>query len=248
MRALVVDDEPLARRRLRRMLEAIDGVEVVGEAEDGSIALSRIRELRPDVVFLDIRMPGLDGLSLAARETDLPSIVFVTAYHEYAVRAFDAEAVDYLLKPVEAERLRTAVNRVRTRGSGDLASRLEAIVHRLGTSTGPPRISARSGSSTYLFDPRNIVRFRAEQKYVVFRQGKTDYLLEESLASLERRLEPWGFLRPHRAELVNMRHVVALHGTGAGAGAALELTTGDRVPVSRRRLADVRRALGMDAP
>jgi DNA-binding LytR/AlgR family response regulator len=109
VRALVVDDEPFARRRLIRMLAALGDVEVVGEAEDGVQALEQIGRLEPDVVFLDIRMPGLDGMSLAAAGRGmLPPVIFTTAYDEYAVRAFAAEALDYLLKPVEPERLREA--------------------------------------------------------------------------------------------------------------------------------------------
>lgn len=243
MRALVVDDEPLARRRLIRMLEGIGGVEVVGEAGDGRDALDQIEKLAPDVVFLDIRMPGLDGLALAARHR-LPPTVFITAYQEYAVQAFEAEAVDYLLKPIEPERLRVAVERARRRGPGELAGRLDAVVRCLSAPQNPPRISARSGSSLYLFDPREIERFRAEHKYVAFRHKGKPYLLEESITSLEQRLSSWGFFRPHRAELVNRRRVTALHVEGSAA--TIELSSGDRVPVSRRRLAEVRRTLGLD--
>lgn len=243
MKALVVDDEPFARRRLIRLLETIDGIEVAGEAQDGHEALAMIERLAPDVVFLDIRMPGLDGLSLAAQHQHLPPIVFTTAYHEYAVAAFEAEAVDYLLKPIEPERLRSAVERLRRRSGSDLAGRLEAVVRRLAEPTEPPRLGARSGSSVFLFDPRDITRFRAENKYVAFIHGGTRYLLEESIQSLESRLAPWGFVRPHRGELINSRFIVALHIEGTSA--ALQLRGGTRVAVSRRRLAAIRAALGV---
>ena len=246
MKALVVDDEPYARRRLRRLLEALGDVEVVGEAVDGLDALRQIEALAPDVVFLDIRMPGLDGLSLAARGDALPPIVFTTAYHEHAVQAFDAEAVDYLLKPIEPERLRKAVDRVRNRRAGDLADRLENVLQRVSHATAPPRIAARAGSTSYVFDPREIARFRAEAKYVVFDHHGKSYVLDDTIAELEERLVPLGFLRPHRSELVNGRQVVALHVEGRTA--TLELTAGVRIPVSRRRLEFVRRALGISDP
>ena len=156
MKALVVDDEPFARRRLRRLLKAMGGVEVVGEAADGHEALRKIRDHSPEVVFLDIRMPGLDGLSLAARHQNLPPIIFTTAYHEYAVQAFDSEAVDYLLKPIEPERLQKAVDRVRARRSEDIAGRLEEVVRQFASGVAPPRIAARTGSTAYVFDPREI--------------------------------------------------------------------------------------------
>jgi two-component system LytT family response regulator len=244
MKALVVDDEPFARRRLRRLLEALGDVEVIGEAVDGRDALRKIKALGPEVVFLDIRMPGLDGLSLAASGEDLPPIVFTTAYHEYAVQAFDSEAVDYLLKPIEPERLRKAVERVRShQRTDDLAHRLENVLKRIASTAAPPRIAARTGSTAYVFDPREIIRFRAESKYVVFRHHGKSYVLDDTISVLEQRLAPLGFLRPHRSELVNGRHVLALHAEGRTA--TLELTDGARIAVSRRRLAGVRQALGI---
>lgn len=243
MKALIVDDEPLARRRLRRMLEGA-GVEVVGEAEDGLQARDRIHKLEPDVVFLDIRMPRLDGLSLAAEDRGrLPPVVFVTAYDEYAVRAFDAEAVDYLLKPVAPERLARALDRVGKLTRSDAADRLEAVLERLHGERLPPRVSARAGATAFVFDAREIVRFSAIRKYVAFTHRGRDYLSEESLSALEERLARWSFMRVHRSELVNLARVVALHAEGTSA--TLELEGGVRVPVSRRRVTKLRRRLGL---
>ncbi len=239
MRALVVDDEPVARRRLARLLAA-EGVEVVGEAADGLEAVEAVALLEPDVIFLDIRMPRLDGLTLALeRRGTLPPVVFVTAHDEHAVAAFEAEAVDYLLKPVEPERLRRTLGRLR---SGTDAGRLGRVLERLAAG-GPPRLAARSGSTVRLFDPRRVARLSARRKYVVFTAGGRERLTDESLDALEARLGPWGFLRVHRSELVNAARVVALHQEGRSAW--VELDTGERVPVSRRRLPAVRRALGL---
>lgn len=145
MKVLVVDDEPVARRRLMRILERIDGVEVAGEAANGVQALERIRELMPDVVLLDIRMPGMDGLEVASKIDELPPIIFTTAYDEYAVQAFEANAVDYLLKPVQAERLESALAKVSKRADSKESGELQTLIKKLlnrEEGGGGPRITA----------------------------------------------------------------------------------------------------------
>lgn len=237
MRVLVVDDEPVARRRLVRMLQRLDGVSVVGEAEDGVAALDKIDALAPDLVLLDIRMPGLDGLSLAKRK-GLPPIVFTTAHAEHAVEAFDAEAVDYLLKPVELARLAEAVERARRRSAGFDGRRLASLLETIrGGDAQPPRLVARRGDSSWLVDASEVRRLRATDKYVVLRHEGRELVLDESLVELEARLEPHGFCRVHRGELVNLHRVRAVHRTTRGI--VLELDDGERVEVSRRRAADV---------
>jgi two-component system, LytTR family, response regulator len=241
MRVLVVDDEPVARRRLIRLLGQIEDVVVAGEAEDGNQALERIAALAPDLVLLDIRMPGLDGLTVARRR-DLPPIIFTTAYARHAVEAFEVAAVDYLLKPIETARLREAIERARRTERGSDGSRLDEVLEKLGRgSVRPPRLIARRGDSSWLIDPRDVSRLRATDKYVVVRQGERDLLLEESLAELEEKLSPYGFCRVHRGEIVNLDHVRAVHRTLRGL--VLELADGARVPVSRRRSVEIMRRL-----
>lgn len=239
---LVVDDEPPARRRLVRMLRRLPDVELAGEAEDGIQALSRIRLDRPDLVLLDVRMPWLDGLALAASSEDLPPIIFTTAYDEHAVAAFEVSAIDYLLKPVTEERLQQALEKVR-RMTPDPA-RLAALLEEVAASARPERIAARTGASVHLFDAQEVSRLRANGKYVVFEREGREYLLDESLAELERRLRGKGFVRVHRSELVNLDHVRTLH--QGDAGARLELSDGQLVPVSRRILPALKRQLGLD--
>jgi DNA-binding LytR/AlgR family response regulator len=240
---LVVDDEPIARRRLVRMLGRLPGVEVAGEAADGEEALAKIEALAPDVVLLDIRMPGLDGLALARRGIGMPPIVFVTAYAEFAVAAFAAEAVDYLLKPVEEARLAEALRRASRRGAVD-AARLAALLERLASRGEEPRVTARSHGSVRFFDARQVARIHADQKYTGFTLDGKTYLLDEALDSLEKRLASWGFVRVHRSELVNLHFVRALHRTVRGN--VLELAGGERVPVSRRRAQALARRLGLE--
>lgn len=245
MRVLVVDDETLARNRLTRMLGRIEGVEVAGEAADGVEALRKIKELCPDVVFLDIRMPGLDGLTLASTVPDLPPIVFTTAYDEYAVRAFDASAADYLMKPIEADRLEQAVERVRSRSGGAGSARLRTLLDELARRDGPDlvRITARSRDAIRVFDPAAITRFRSEDKVTVFRHGGEEFLLDESLQSLEERLARFGFFRAHRGELVNLHHVLAVRTEDDAT--RVELADGQTAAVSRRSVAELKRRLGM---
>ncbi len=249
LRALVVDDEAVARRRLRRLLGRVGGVDVVGEARDGREALARIEELRPDVVFLDVRMPGLDGLAVARSGNNLPPIVFTTAWSEHAVAAFDAAAVDYLLKPVEEARLRVAVERVRRRlaravDPGVLAGLLERLREEAAPAA-PPRLAARHGGAIHLLDPRRITRLVARGGYVAVHLDGREFLLEESLAELERRLAPLGFLRVHRSELVRLDAIRRLRREGDGGVLALE--DGQEARVSRRALPELVARLGIDA-
>jgi DNA-binding LytR/AlgR family response regulator len=216
MRILLVDDEPLARRRMRRLLRDVPGAEVVGEAADGESARRELQTLAPDLVLLDISMPGLDGLSLAA-EGHLPAIVFVTAHTEHALAAFDAAAVDYLVKPVEPERLARALERVQQRSV--------------------PRVVTTEAGATHVFDAREIPRFWAIDKYTAFRHGGREHLTEESLVQLEARLGRHGFVRVHRGELVALGRIRTL------VDDAVLLDDGDRARVSRRLVADLRRRL-----
>ncbi|MEM8962039.1 MAG: LytTR family DNA-binding domain-containing protein [Acidobacteriota bacterium] len=240
LRTLVVDDEPPARRRLVRMLDEIGGCEVVASVGDGDTALEALSRLDIDLVLLDIGLPGLDGIRVAERAPRHPAVVFVTAHADFAVDAFETEAVDYLLKPVEPERLARAVDRARQRlGSGDLERVVRHLAARLERRT--PRVSARLGDSLFYFDAADITCFGAEDKYTVFRHDGRRFLTDESLAMLEERLHGHGFLRVHRAALVRLDAVRAV--TTKWQKTHVELIDGQTVPVSRRNLAALRQAL-----
>lgn len=244
MRAIIVDDEPPARRRLARLLAALPGVVLSGEAGSAAELLALLPAAQADVVFLDIRMPGLDGLALA-RSGALPPVVFTTAFSEHAVDAFDVRAVDYLVKPIRAERLVAAVDRVREAlaARGGVAALAEALSKLGPPAQGPPRVTAISRGDTRIFDARTVTRFRAADKYTVFLVDGCELETEESLTSLEARLAPHGFVRAHRAELIHTGAVRALR-RDAG-GLTLELTDGQEVSVSRRYAAAVRARLGV---
>jgi len=239
MKVLVVDDEAPARRRLTRMLSELKNVEVAGEAEDGEAALEQIAKLKPDALFLDIRMPKLDGLSLAARWSDLPPIIFVTAYDEHAVKAFEVNAVDYLLKPVRPERLEAAVEKLRNRTPSRIpAAALEAVSPAKGT-----RIVTTQRGVIRFFEAKDIVRFWSSDKYTLFTTAGEEQMTEEPLDSLEARLTAHGFMRVHRAELIQLTQVKSLNVEDGITEAVL--ADGQRARVSRRSAPDLRRALGV---
>lgn len=223
MRALVVDDEAPARRRLLRMLDRSEAVESAAEAASAEDALLAIRRRPPDVVFLDIRMPDMDGLDLAAKCEHRTSIVFVTAHAEHAARAFDLDSIDYLLKPVRFERLTKALERVRARRANVEPE---------------PKIVAHERGEMVIVSAASVSRFRAHDKYVAFFADGREHLTDESLASLEQRLARSGFLRVHRGELVRLDAVDALR-TEGGVHSLL-LKDGQVVPVSRRIASEVR--------
>jgi DNA-binding LytR/AlgR family response regulator len=240
---MLVDDEAPARRRLARMLEALTDVLVVAQLEDTSGVLQALAAQPADVLFLDVRMPGLDGMSLAHSQRGLPPIVFVTAHAEYAARAFAVDAVDYLLKPVRPERLVTAVERVCKRIASFAPAEPPAPASPRVAAPGPPRIVVNTRNLIQLFDARAITRFWSSDKYTLFRAGAEEHLTEEPLAALADRLLGFGFLRVHRAELVRGDAVSALRIVDGHHEVCL--SDGQTARVSRRALPAIKAALGL---
>ncbi len=253
IRTLLVDDEELARSALRRaLLEApeFDGFEIVGEASNGVEALEAIDEYRPDLVFLDIEMPGFGGFEVIRQLSNAPAIVFVTAYDEYAVRAFEANALDYLLKPVQSERLRRALARVRQRLTDRSVERVreqdariaEIVAHRSGPLK---RLAARRGKRIVIVPLREIIRIEIEDKLVFACTAKERLLLDKSIGELETMLEPVGFLRISRGELVNLEMVRELAPYFSGTW-RVKLANGEERDVSRERAKQLKDAMGVD--
>lgn len=213
IRTLIVDDEPLARRRLRRLLGAHQSLEIVGEAGDGESARQSIESLRPNLVFLDIQMPGLSGLEVVSRLDHRPHIIFVTAHEEFAVRAFEEQALDYLLKPVEPERLARAVARIeervgRPQGPAGDAARLGQVLDALARARSEHRkIAVRQGAKILLVDAVRAMFFRAEDKYTVLYTNDAEHVLDRTIDDLERTLDPDTFVRIHRSVIVNINCV-----------------------------------------
>ncbi|HVW08311.1 MAG TPA: LytTR family DNA-binding domain-containing protein [Bryobacteraceae bacterium] len=242
LRALIVDDEDLARSVLRRILAESGDVETVGEASNGVEALEAIAELKPDVVLLDIEMPGFDGFEVVQQVENPPAIVFVTAYDEYAVRAFEANAIDYVLKPVRPERLERALARVRERLGEPEPSKVGEVARER---SGPlQRIAARRGKRIVIVPVRDIIRIEIEDKLVFAVTAPDRLLIEKTISELEAMLEPAGFLRISRGELVNLETVKELVPWFSGTW-RVKLANGDERDVSRDRAKQLREAMGI---
>ena len=244
---LVVDDEPMARARLRRLVKAQPDLRLLGECASSVEALDAIRAKRPDVVFLDIDMPGMNGFDMISRvpEAERPLIVFVTAYEEFALGAFDLSAIDYLLKPFDPDRFATTLERIRARlregatapadaapaGLPSLAALLDSLRAREREPV-PERLVVRAGSELVFVPVRDIDWISAADNYVELHVGAETYLLRETLASVERRLEPAAFVRIRRDAIVNLARVRAVR-TGNGQDADLVLRNGHILRLGR---------------
>lgn len=247
MRALIVDDERLARRRVRRLLERTGRVEVVGECWNAQEAIEAIRSLPSDVVFLDVQMSDRDGFAVieGVGPALMPPVVFVTAYEEYAVRAFESQALDYLLKPIRFERLEDTLNRLeQIQASEHWNQRLERLLEewRSRTRSRSPRLVVPDRGK-YSFVPLAEVDFiRSEGNYVRLHTGTRTYLLRETMDRLEKRLDPDRFVRIHRSTIVKLDSVVELFPSIRG-GLIVGLRDGTELKVSRAHGPSFRRLL-----
>jgi two-component system, LytTR family, response regulator AlgR len=246
MRAIIVDDEPPARDRLRRLLDELHEVAVVAEAANGAEAIRLCAELGPDVVLLDIRMPGMDGIEAARHLAVLeepPAVIFTTAYDEHALEAFEAQAVGYLLKPIRREKLARALGHA-ARLAGPQLLKL-ADQARLGRRRA--QICARLGEQLRLIPVEDIYYFAADQKYVTVRHRAGSDLIDESLRALAAEFAP-DFVRIHRNSLVAVRHVRAVERSADGQY-VVRLTVCDvMLPVSRRHATDALRQIRGGGP
>ena len=226
MRALIVDDEALARSKLLRMLRVFPDIEVVGEAIDGATALTLAEQLRPDVIFLDVQMPEVDGFDVAASlPDDAPALVFVTAFDQYALRAFDAQAVDYLLKPVEPERLARTVQRLRA--SVRVTPRPSVGV--------PAQLMIADRGQTHIVRCAEIEWLEAADNYVNIHLAGRSLLMRRTLTALLNDLDPM-FVRTHRGAAVALAAVLAVRPEGKG-DATIVLRSGAEAPCSRQHRA-----------
>lgn len=267
MRALLVDDEPPALLGLRALLAPHGDVEIVGEATGGRRAIEMVRALAPDVVFLDVQMPEVDGFAVLdaivgdGAPARPPLVIFVTAYDAHALRAFDVGAADYLLKPVGEDRFARALARARERlrstDVGALTAQLDRVLaaYTQATSTAPhadggasptrhlERIAVRVGARDVLVSVAEVEWIEADDYCVVLHQNGRQHVVRTTLQSLEQQLDPRAFLRVHRSAIVQLSSVVAIHRHGLGR-MTIELRDGRRLPVSRGRQGAVVRSVG----
>ncbi len=242
MRVLIVDDEPLARGKLKSLLAKEPDIEVVGEAGDGRSALDAIAALGPELVFLDVQMPELDGFGvLAELPADArPAVIFVTAHDQFALKAFEVHALDYLLKPFDRERLQKALNRARQQlvapaGQSDLQNQISALLagmNRPAPATAPDRIAVKSSGRIIFVNTAEIDWVEAADNYVKLHAGKVEHLMRETMGSVEQRLAGAGFVRISRSLIVHPRTVRELQPLFHGDQAVI-LKDGTRLTMSR---------------
>jgi len=239
IRALIADDEPLARERVAGLLQAEPDIELIGQCRDGRETVEAILQLEPDLVFLDIQMPGADGFEVikAVGPDRMPLVIFVTAYDQHALRAFEVRALDYLLKPFDRERFQEALARARTqiegRESGDLGRRLLALVQDIRP--GPhrtDRLVIKSAGKLFFLRTDEIDWIEAAGNYVRVHVGSESHLLRETMASLETKLDQDRFCRIHRSRIVNMERIKEMQPWFSGEYVVI-LTTGTRLTLSR---------------
>ena len=264
IRVLIVDDEPLAREGIRLLLENESDIEVVGEAADGVEAIDAIESLRPALVFLDVQMPGMSGVDVLEKldGANIPEVIFVTAYDQYALRAFEQHALDYLLKPFDDERFHDALaearRRIRERGADRLGQRLMALLSEFrgaGEDSSPEagvpaepvspfahRLAVRTSGRIYFLRTEEIDWIEAADYYVKLHVGEKSHLMRESMNTLEKQLDPEMFLRVHRSSIVNLDRVKELH-AGGGTDHAVVLRDGTRLKLSRSRRERLNRLL-----
>jgi two-component system LytT family response regulator len=239
IRALLVDDETPARARLRKLLGAHLGIEIIGEATNGLQALEKIEELKPDLVFLDIEMPELDGLEVARNLGDAgPFLIFVTAYDEFALKAFETHAVDYLLKPVAEARLKVAIEKVQKRQKPNFSEIL--------SERSLARIGVKSGNRYIVVELARVSSIVAKDHYSAIQIDGRELLADEPLDSHEKKLDPAKFLRVHRSAIINIDFVKELEREGDRKFVVvLSDCHESRIPISRERLDAVRKKLNL---
>ncbi len=247
MRAFLVDDEHLARERMKSLLEhASAPIEIIGESGIASEAIEQINELKPDVIFLDIQMPGLDGFDVVSMlDKPRPYIVFVTAYDEFAIKAFEVYALDYLTKPVRLERLNKSLDRLQ-----DVASQKElqqeSIEKVIEEQSQKPLhvLTGKKGRSIHILDINEVQYLEANEKLIYAYTDSASFRIDGTLDQLEQRLTDGRFVRIHRSFLVNVTYVSELIPWFSGSY-EIKLTSGKQLSVSRRRVKDVKAQLGI---
>ncbi len=250
LRVMVVDDEPLAREGMVELLQRFPTVEIVGALSDGAAALAAAASQTPDVLFVDIQMPGMSGLELveALDHPGLPKIVFVTAHDAYAIRAFELHALDYLLKPVTLERLTQTLERAQRPTQADseeqFRQRVAAVLATLmpDRGRGVSRLIVREVGQIIIVQTREVDWIEGADYYAKLHLGPKVHLLRETLNSLEQRLNPKQFVRVHRSALVNLARVQSVEAHERGAGIVV-LNTGARLKVTRERRLELERRL-----
>ncbi|MBM3845043.1 MAG: response regulator transcription factor [Verrucomicrobia bacterium] len=251
LRVIIVDDEPLARERLRRLLGEVPGAAIVCECSNGAEAIVAIRKDRPDLVFLDVQMPEVDGFGVLAalQPSEHPAVIFTTAYDQFAVKAFEVHAVDYLLKPFDEDRLKAAVNRAQhalaLQKPPAPNPKLQALLDEVKTGAEQAdRISVKTNGRIVLIKVEDIDWVEAADNYVTLHVGKASHMIRETMTAMEARLQARKFLRVSRSTLVNIERVKELHPLFHG-DFTLVLHDGSKLSASRNYREKIRQTFGV---
>jgi two-component system, LytTR family, response regulator len=253
MRAYLVDDEPLALERLSRMLAATGRVQIVGSNCDPLKAVDELQQMHPDILFLDIHMPGLSGFELLAELSEQPLVIFTTAYDRYALEAFSVNSIDYLLKPIGPEHLDRALAKAeRLAAVGERPPDVRELLSRIAATLNPgkpgflDRIASRSGEKVEPIDLRRVTHFFSKEKLTFAATSERSHVVDMTIAELELKLDPARFIRIHRGTILNLDHLLELHGMFGGRMLA-RLKDGKKteLQVSRDRVAALKSRLGL---
>jgi two-component system, LytTR family, response regulator len=240
---LIIDDESAARLLIRQYLEDNQRFEILGEYDNGLEAVVAINQLEPDLVFLDIKMPGLSGLQVVQEIVHVPQIIFTTAYDQYALKAFDANATDYLLKPYTRERFEKAITKIlhQSRSNFEEAKQVAASIANRNGSEPATTILVESGAKLISLELKDVICMEAEKDYTWMHTSSKSYLSNYGISQLEQRLPPANFLRIHRSFIVNINHIKEVHKEGASA--QLMTSNGRIINVSRTYMPELKRLI-----
>jgi len=250
IRTLIVDDERLARQKVRTLLDDDAEIEIVGECANGTEAIAAVRKQKPDLLLLDIEMPGSNGFEVLQRlrSERLPMVVFITAHNEYAVKAFEVEAIDYVMKPFDRRRFHDALRRAKRQLSDDAndsEARLLRLLERVVKPKSLDHFVVKARDRTFLVAVNDVDWIEAEGKYIRLHASGAAHLVRESIGDVEERLDARKFLRIHRATIVNVKRILEMH-KGFGGSVFVVLRDGTKLTMSRRYRGRIRELTGMD--
>lgn len=245
IRAIIIEDEKLARSRLRRMLYKYEDIEILGEAQNGQEGLDLIKKYEPDLIFLDIKMPLLSGFEMLTRLKKSPYIVFTTAYDQYALQAFEENTIDYLLKPISNEKLERAIIKIKKilQNGNPLPLNLEGLLRAIKSKANIiKRFSVKLGDRIFLIPDKEIHFFHAKDKYTFLNTAKDNYIIPFTLKELEDKLDQDLFCRVHRSFIVNLEQIVSLH-KWFGGKLQLKMKNGKEIIVSQNYVNEVKKRI-----
>lgn len=234
IKTLIIDDERLAREELKSLLKHYDEIDIIGEAKNGEEGIQQIKELKPELIFLDISMPGMDGFEMLKQLEEIPKVIFVTAYDEYALKAFDVKALDYVLKPVDPIRLQEAVHKINQK-EDDFSSNFDGHINRKDRQlTLSDSVFIKDGEKCWFIELNKIRMLESDGNYVKVYFDNFRPLVLRSLNSFEERLDPEFFFRANRKFIINLKWISSIENWFNG-GLLIELKEGEKVEISRRQ-------------